>query len=127
MPSSIFKHRLAAFNRQEGRCYYCGFPMWLPQSKDFAVKFKRIEGYSPSLQCTAEHLLPRQEGGTNSSDNIVAACRFCNMTRHRIPSQPDPTTYRNHVMSRIHAGKWHPRSVRHLVTCTTRTGNKAMK
>ena len=80
MPSSIYKHRLAAFTRQKGRCYYCDLPMWLPQSKEFAVKFKRSERYSPRLQCTAEHLKARQDGGTDSRENIVAACAICNMT-----------------------------------------------
>jgi len=29
MPNSIAKHRLNAFKHQQGRCYYCGLPMWL--------------------------------------------------------------------------------------------------
>jgi hypothetical protein len=119
IPSSIPKYRLAAFNRQEGHCFYCGLPMWLKHPADFAAKYKISKGDASRFQCTAEHLKARQDGGTDSGKNIVAACWACNKTRHRIPSQPDPTTYRNHVVRRLRAGKWHPRSVRHLVYAPT--------
>ena len=111
MPCSIAKHRLAAFNRQEGRCFYCGLPMWLKHPAEFAAKYRISEGAVSRFQCTAEHLKARHDGGTNSDGNIVAACRHCNMTRHRISPPPNPATYQKRVRRRVLAGKWHPRSV----------------
>jgi len=99
MPNSLSKKRLAAFQRQQGLCYYCGFPMWLVPQK---------EVLDARLQCTAEHLVARQNGGSDSSDNIVAACRFCNQTRHRTPRPLEPELYRERVSRRVHAGRWHP-------------------
>lgn len=119
MSNSISKHRLAAFKRQKGRCYYCGLPMWLKQPRELAARFRISEGALSRLRCTAEHLLARKDGGADSGDNIVAACLFCNKTRHRISSQPDPIRYREHVRHRLRAGKWHPRSVRNSVSLTT--------
>jgi 5-methylcytosine-specific restriction endonuclease McrA len=114
MPSSISKHRQAAFKRQNGRCFYCGLPMWLKQPAEFTAKYKMSEGAASRFQCTAEHLKARQDGGTNSDGNIVAACRHCNMTRHRISPPPTPATYQKHVKRRIRAGRWHPRNVHHM-------------
>ena len=118
MTSAISKKRLAAFKQQNGRCYYCGLPMWLKQPTELTARFRIREGDASRLRCTAEHLLARQEGGTNSSYNIVAACLFCNKTRHRIASPPDPTRYQVHVMHRLRAGKWHPKIILDLVDLT---------
>ena len=74
MPSVIAKNRLIAYQRQSGRCYYCDLPMWLGK-----LPGKRHR--PASLQCTAEHLVARQDGGDNSARNIVAACRF--LPKHR--------------------------------------------
>lgn len=62
------------------------------------------------LECTAEHLVARQDGGRESAENIVAACRWCNLTRHRCRPQkaPDAETYRMQVLRKVAAGKWHP-------------------
>ena len=114
MPNSIYKHRLAAFKRQNGCCYYCGFPMWLKQPTELAARVKISEGEASRLRCTAEHLLAQQDGGPNTGANIVAACQFCNWTRHRIPTQPEPTRYRKHVRQRLQAGKWHPENIHNL-------------
>jgi len=114
MPNAISKHRHAAFNRQEGRCHYCGLPMWLKQPEEFTARFRISKGEASRLRCTAEHLLARQDGGTNSRANIVAACHHCNRTRHRISPPPDPASYRDRVRRRMRAGKWHPGQVRQL-------------
>ena len=119
MPNSSRKHRLAAFKRQQGHCYYCGLPMWLEKPTAFAKKCGITERESARLQCTAEHLVARQDGGRNSRENIAAACRFCNGTRHRISSPLMPKRYRDHVLRRLRAGKWHPRSFQHLIVSAT--------
>lgn len=56
-----------AFARQRGRCFYCGVAMVQP-----------IEGVENPNMATADHLLPRVEGGADVECNIVAACRACN-------------------------------------------------
>ena len=58
-------------------------------------------------QCTAEHLKARCDGGPNSADNIVAACRYCNGQRHRAKRPHAPAAYRCAVRRRMAAGKWH--------------------
>lgn len=115
MPKSISKHRLATYKRQQGRCYYCGLPMWLKSADELAkglgVKARTIKG----LQCTAEHLVARQDGGDNSTENIVAACRTCNGCRHRKAVPLSPWEHRERVQARLRAGKWHPQALVRLV------------
>src|ERR1700743_1504584 len=69
--------------RQNGVCYYCQRPMWVANRSEFA----RIHGLSDraarQFQCSAEHLVPISQGGGNTSANVVAACVFCNRTRHK--------------------------------------------
>lgn len=91
---------------QEGRCHYCGLPMW---EDDEATASPSGTGKKPGprqLRCTAEHLHARSEGGGNSPDNIVAACWYCNSHRHRRKSPPSPEAYRLHVQQRMAAGRW---------------------
>lgn len=91
---------------QGGRCYYCDLPMW---DQRLAVEtHPQTEGKHPSkaLLCTAEHLNPRSEGGGNGADNIVAACWFCNTTRHRRKRPQSPQQFKTHVMKRMRQGRW---------------------
>jgi len=90
MTSKIVRLRLAAANKQRGLCWYCEVPM-------------RADG---PLMCTAEHLLPRSEGGRDERDNIVAACRYCNRHRHRRRAQLEPAAHRERVRGRLSAGRW---------------------
>lgn len=108
------RSRSKAFARQQGRCFYCQFPMWLAQPDEFASSLGITKADASRFQCTAEHLVARQDGGGNSSKNIVAACRFCNNTRHKIPSAPNPTAYRARVSERLTKGKWHPKHLQKL-------------
>jgi len=57
-------------------------------------------------RCTAEHLQAKCEGGTNSSENIAAACGYCNQQRHRFPIPPDPKAYFEYVQQKVLAGRW---------------------
>ena len=76
MPQSLSKSRSLAYKRQKGRCYYCRAPIWLENLADFAAKYKITDRQAVRFQCTTEHLKARQDGGTNTRENIVAACRF---------------------------------------------------
>ncbi|UWQ95909.1 HNH endonuclease [Rhodobacteraceae bacterium M385] len=59
-----------------------------------------------ALQCTAEHLWARSDGGSNNPENIVAACRYCNTTRHKCKKPRSPESHRAHVRRRLNQGRW---------------------
>lgn len=52
----------------DGRCWYCGC----------AMTYGRAD---VGNSITREHKLPRARGGTNKADNIVGACRSCNVSK----------------------------------------------
>ncbi len=94
--------------QQHGRCFYCGRAMWEKDPEAFGWVFGVAPAAIPQLRCTAEHLKPRCEGGRNTVRNIVAACLYCNRTRHRAKAPLSPEAYRARVRDRIAAGKWLP-------------------
>lgn len=91
---------------QGGRCYYCGLAMWENALKPAEQARGRSASLPKLLQCTAEHLHPRSEGGEDTADNIVAACRFCNSKRHQRKAPKAPGAYRTYVQRRMAAGRW---------------------
>lgn len=128
MPSSIQKHRNVAFQRQSRRCHYCGAEMWLVDPSVFAKRYGISLGLARRFQCTAEHLIARRDGGSNSAENIVAACMYCNRGRHARKQDMDPNVYAAHVRRRISSGAWHPRHARQLLaTCTWRCSCESCK
>lgn len=52
------------YDRQKGRCYYC---------------HEKLDKDRSSW--VAEHIVPLSRGGSNSIDNIVVACRTCNLKK----------------------------------------------
>ena len=54
--------------QQGNKCFYCEVTMTAVGNKE-------------PTACTAEHLVPRSQGGTNDLHNIVAACLCCNTAR----------------------------------------------
>jgi hypothetical protein len=66
-----------------------------------------LAGAKRFLLCTAEHLIAKSEGGTDTASNIAAACMFCNQARHKAKHPLSPEDYRNHVQRRIRRGRWH--------------------
>lgn len=89
MRSRVQSHRLLAFQRQHGCCCYCGVPMWLHAAAELPAA-AGSPGGAHELRCTAEHLVPRSNGGTDRLENIAAACARCNHTRHRRKRPPPP-------------------------------------
>jgi hypothetical protein len=63
MSSQLQTSRLRAFERQGGKCFYCGVSMLLRAPQCLA-----------RLLCTAEHVVPKSQGGSDGQANIVAAC-----------------------------------------------------
>ena len=108
-------YRRNAFLAQSGRCFYCSAEMWLTHPERFASRYGLSEREAWRFKCTAEHLIARRDGGSDTQENIVAACKFCNSTRHQIRCAPEPTTYVQHVRRRLRAGRWHPSKYRHLL------------
>jgi hypothetical protein len=86
-------HRRKAAISQSHLCFYCRSPMWETESE--LPRFAARHGLQPTqaelLRCTAEHLKPRSEGGTDAANNIVAACLYCNRSRHqaRVPLESE--------------------------------------
>jgi 5-methylcytosine-specific restriction endonuclease McrA len=106
MPSRIQTLRRQAFQRQQGRCFYCSVAMWLTSPSELPGGAIDSPGYA-RLRCTAEHLVARSEGGDDCAENIVAACAHCNSTRHKRKLPPQPSVYREEVMGRVRRGSWH--------------------
>ena len=104
----LLRYRQQAFKKQKGRCYYCGVPMWLGNIDEFAGNFGMKESDIKRFQCTAEHLIARQDGGTDDRGNIVAACLYCNSTRHQASEALPSNEYRKYVMRLIRRQEWHP-------------------
>lgn len=104
----LAKLRQQAFIRQGGRCFYCDSPMCAGDPEQFAKRYDCSVQFARHLLCTAEHLSAKRDGGEDIVENIVAACMFCNRTRHRFKKALQPEAYRRHVKARLRRGRWHP-------------------
>lgn len=118
--NKLAKLRIQSAITQQCRCFYCGLTMVEPALPDFAPKGLKPK-WQKYLRCTAEHLTARQDQGRDNSQNIVAACWWCNTRRHkgREEKAPDPLRYRLRVQSLMKKGGWHPAST--LVWISTET------
>ena len=119
MSNKLFSHREQALVRQDGRCCYCKLPA-VPQSKlnDFALAYGLSKAIAKALQCTAEHLHARCDGGRNVAKNIAAACITCNQRRHRMNPAPTPDRYREIVQRQMKRGIWHKRTLLDAICLT---------
>ena len=107
--TNIKKLRLSAFLKQNGCCFYCGFPMWeRGQASLFAQSYPLPSKLIDLCQSTAEHLQARQDGGRDSRNNIAAACKHCNASRHRgrADQAPSPSKYKSQIRAQVK--HWHP-------------------
>lgn len=101
--SSLQSARDRAAKRQAGLCHYCELPMLLPASP--------ASRKLPSFVVSAEHLVARCAGGSDTAPNIVAAHVVCNQRRHKRPAPLPPEDYKGLVKRRMARGRWHPDSV----------------
>lgn len=105
--TELQRARFSAFQGQGGRCFYCGYPMWLR----FPEEVMQLRGYeahqADRLQCTAEHQIQRRFGGTDGPDNVVAACLHCNQAREMNERWVNPRAYRDSVRAYVNYGAWH--------------------
>jgi 5-methylcytosine-specific restriction endonuclease McrA len=102
----LIQSRNKAFQNQHGLCFYCQLPMWNDDSELFSKQFKITKKQALMFQCTAEHLLAKQDGGNDHQLNIVAACKFCNQKRHARKKPKDPIAYKSYVTKKIKHGGW---------------------
>jgi 5-methylcytosine-specific restriction endonuclease McrA len=86
--------RARAFAHQNERCYYCDLPIWEDDPHAFASRYGITIRQARAFQCTAEHLVARCDGGKTVSSNVVAACRHCNVTRHKRKRVLEPERWR---------------------------------
>ena len=108
MSKQLVKLRLNAATRQNYRCHYCNTVMCMDVGaiKDFAQSQKITTKQAKRLVCTAEHLIARQDGGKDNQENIVAACAFCNHTRHKRRQCADAERFKADVIRRLQKHKW---------------------
>ena len=103
----IQRNRQQAFLAQSKLCYYCNQPMWDKDINSFITQYQVKPTSAKFLQCTAEHLTARKDGGKNIRTNIVAACKYCNHTRHKSKNALSPAEYKNRVRKLLSKNKWH--------------------
>jgi 5-methylcytosine-specific restriction endonuclease McrA len=82
--------------------------MWNADPVIFAERHGLSAQLAKRFRCTAEHLNARSTGGSDTSDNIVAACAHCNRMRHKRKRPRTPEDHRRHVAKRVQLGRWHP-------------------
>lgn len=107
MGTRIQNIRKAKFIEQHGRCFYCNQPMWEDDREQFALAHGLSVTAANVLRSTAEHLVAQQDGGADTCENIVAACRYCNRTRHKTPKPKPPSDYAKKVRKQLTKAKWH--------------------
>lgn len=59
------------FEKQGGKCHYCG------------GKMRLAYGYQNSV--TRDHIIPRSAGGPTTAFNLVGACYRCNQEKGSLP------------------------------------------
>ena len=107
MPTKLAALRKSSFKTQSCRCHYCRFPIWEKNPESFALVHKITRKQAQWFKCTAEHLVAKQDGGLDTPENIVAACRWCNSRRHMRKTVPAPKAYLQLVQHRVRRGHWH--------------------
>ncbi|WP_394349401.1 HNH endonuclease [Pseudohalioglobus sediminis] len=104
---SLKTSRSRAYQVQHGHCYYCHQPMWKESEQELVSRFPITSKQAQLLKCTGEHLVPHSEGGEVSQENIVAACLFCNRTRHKAGKALTSDAFKTRAQYRLSKGAWH--------------------
>lgn len=108
MHKPLIRQRTRAFHLQGGCCCYCRLPMWSACSTEYRIRYGFKAKQAARFQCTGEHLIARKDGGGNACSNIAAACRFCNLQRHRRKTALSDEKYGEFVQKRLAKRNWHP-------------------
>lgn len=83
--------------------------MWLDSPAEFIHRFGISAKQALHFQCTAEHRIAKQDGGTDSAANIAGACLACNHRRHARKYPLTLDQYLARVRVQVAARKWHPK------------------
>jgi hypothetical protein len=109
MKKGVARLRAKAYVAQRALCYYCDCQMWITNPAEFARLHRISLSQVRQVQCTAEHLTARKDGGTDTRSNIAAVCWHCNKLRHARKKPFSADRYRDYVRRRISRGAWHDR------------------
>ena len=110
---TLIRNREHAYEAQGGRCYYCRCSVWRGEEFNaFCKRYSLTPRQALKLQCTAEHVTARCDGGSDAAENIVAACWRCNISRHRRKKPYQPNAFVAYVGRRVASCKWHDIDVR---------------
>jgi 5-methylcytosine-specific restriction endonuclease McrA len=104
---SLKSPRKQAYRKQAGRCFYCSMPIWEDTPDHIVESLGLTPRQANQLKSTGEHLLAHAEDGESDCSNIVAACQYCNMHRHKAKNPLPPSKYRKYVKARLAKGLWH--------------------
>lgn len=63
--------------KTNGRCYYCGCA--LPEDTLYCDNGGKV--YMQSRNWHVDHLVPYANGGTENIENLVPACKTCNLQK----------------------------------------------
>lgn len=106
MALTLKHRRLRAHAQQGGSCFYCCLPICEGDMQPFRRRYGLTARDAESLLSTAEHLVARQDGGTDGNSNVVAACWTCNQGRHQRKNRDlDWLQFRALVQNRIRQRK----------------------
>lgn len=106
MAKKLVHLRKSAYRAQSDLCFYCKFPMWDDDLAFYARIHNISIAHARHFECTAEHLIAKKDGGKDTSQNIVAACKFCNMKRHKRKHPPSPDAHQLRAQQRLAKKRW---------------------
>jgi hypothetical protein len=101
MPTLLKSKFLQLFERDQGRCVYCGL--------DLKADYDRF------MMATEDHLVPGSKGGVGRElSNMVLSCRVCNgLKANFVPEPPiDPVKDRRKYITAVRAHIMKKRSER---------------
>ena len=87
--------RRAVFERDNYRCRYCGV-RYVDRRTSEPVASCPYDGPSWASRqrwvglLHVDHVIPRCKGGTDDPDNLVTACRTCNLEKYDYIWEPRP-------------------------------------
>lgn len=64
--------------KTNGKCFYCGCD--LPADTEFFDEYGNL--FSSVRNWHVDHILPLSKGGNHKIDNLVPACRTCNLSKY---------------------------------------------
>lgn len=89
---------------QDGRCHWCGAPLWITRP----VWFDDPREWAMFHRPTIDHVVPRAAGGGHDRANLVIACAACNHRRRASLGPPRAARPAPHAVTLALLGAWPP-------------------